>query len=387
MHAPRQLRVEHLGAAALGIGVREPRLSWWLPEGASTQVAYRIDAGDWDSGRIESAESVLVAWGGAPRAPRQRVEWRVKVWTDLGESDWSSPAWFETGLLDAAEWVAQWIEPYEPVRADPGRRPAYVLRHEFALDRADAEARLYATAHGIYETFLNGARAGDLELTPGATSYAANLDVQTYAVGDLLRQGTNTWEVVLSDGWYRGRNGFAQLADCYGDTVAFLGQLHVGGGVIATGEQWRSATGPIVAADLMAGQVEDHRVEPHDWHPVAVVDHGLANLTVSPAPPVRRVETIRPVAVTRPRPDVQVVDLGQNINGWVRLDDLGPAGTTTTLTHGEALDHQGDVTTDHIAGFDFVTMQPTSAYQIDRVTSAGVAGDAVEPRVSTHGVQ
>ena len=52
----------------------------------------------------------------------------MKVWTDLGESEWSQPAWFETGLLDAAEWVAEWIEPYEPVRADAGERPAYVLR-------------------------------------------------------------------------------------------------------------------------------------------------------------------------------------------------------------------------------------------------------------------
>src|SRR5262245_43512260 len=387
MSAPRHLRVEHLGAAALGIGERRPRLSWWLPDGAREQLAYRIEAGVWDSGRLGRAECVLVPWGAEPLSSRRRVDWRVKVWTDLGESDWSTPAWFETGLLDAADWVARWIEPYEPERAEPGHRPAYILRRAFDLDRVDAQARLYPTAHGIYETFLNGTRVGDLELAPGTTSYPNNLDVQTYAVGALLVEGANAWDVVLSDGWYRGKNGFPQLADCYGDMVAFLGQLHVGDAVIATGDGWESATGPILAADLMAGQMEDHRVAPRDWHPAAVVDHGVAQLTISPAPPVRRVETIRPVAVTRPRPEVQVVDLGQNINGWVRLTDLGPAGTTITLSHGEALAPDGDVTTDHIAGFNFVTMEAAPAYQIDRVTSAGVDGDVFEPRHTTHGFQ
>jgi len=387
MAQPRHLRVEYLDAAALGIGDPRPRLSWQPPAGASGQVAYRIESAAWDSGRVEGEECVLVAWGGDPLGSRQRVDWRVKVWTDAGESDWSAPAWFETGLLEPADWVARFIEPYESVRADPGQRPAYVLRHEFELGDVHPDARLYASAHGIYETFLNGRRVGDFELTPGTTSYSNNLDVQTYAVGNLLVDGTNVWDVVLSDGWYRGRNGFAQVADCYGDTVAFLGQLHVGERVIATGDGWRSATGPIVAADLMTGQREDHRIAPTQWHPVTVVEHDLTRLTSSPAPPTRRVETIRPVAVTRPRADVQVVDLGQNINGWVRLDDLGPDGTTITLTHGEALDRDGDVTLDNIASFDFFTMQPVTTYQVDRVTSAGRTGDAFEPRHTMHGFQ
>lgn len=383
---PLDLRVEHLDDAALGIADRTPRLSWRLPVEATKQLAYCIDAGVWDSGRVESDASVLVPWGGKPLTSRQRVTWRVKVWTDAGESEWSAPAWFETMLLHPTDWAADWIEPFERELAPSGARPAYVLANTFDVNDPAASARLYATAHGIYETFLNGERIGDRELTPGYTSYWANLHVQTYDVTGMLQRTGNVWEVVLSDGWYRGRTGFTQQANCYGDSVAFLGQLHVGSEIVTTSGDWSSAPGRVIGADLMAGQIEDHRLVPSDWHPVRVVDHDLSRLTASPAPPCRRVEERRPAAVTRLDHDRHIVDLGQNINGWVRLRDLGPTGTTLTLTHGEALDGSGDVTQDHLASMDFATNATLQVGQIDRVVSAG-DGDVFEPRHTTHGFQ
>ena len=186
---------------------------------------------------------------------------------------------------------------------------------------------------------------------------------------------------MLSDGWFRGRHGNSQQPDNYGTTVAFLGQLEIGDLTVATGPEWSSTTGPIRSADLMAGQVEDRRFEAGDWQPMAVVDHDVTRLTASPAPPVRRVQQLRPVAVTRVDADRQVVDLGQNINGWLRLTDLGPAGTELMLQHGEALD-AGAMSrsiissgTEHDVG------------QRDRVTSAGRAGDVFEPRHTVHGFQ
>jgi len=385
--APTQLRVEHLGDGVLGLGGRRPRLSWSLPDGAARQLAYRVEVNRRALDRIETSQSVLVPWTGDPLTSRERIAWRVKVWTDLGESEWSETAWFETALLEGAEWIAEWIEPYEPVRAEAGARPAYVLRRRFEVDSLGADARLYATAHGCYETFVNGHRVGDIELAPGFSAYWARLDVQTYDVTDLLLARENTWTVVLSDGWYRGRTGFEQLPDSYGDTVAFLGQLHIGDVVVATDAQWQSSTGPILSADLMAGQREDRRVQPDEWHPVTVTDGGLSALTVSASPPVRRVEELRPVGVRRVDEDRQVVDLGQNINGWIRLRDLGPAGTDLTLVHGEALDATGDVTQDHLAGGDHTSGGTLPVGQIDRVVSAGREGDAFEPRHTTHGFQ
>ncbi|WP_314220444.1 family 78 glycoside hydrolase catalytic domain [Streptomyces zaehneri] len=448
--APTCLRADEL-EQPLGLGNRRPRLSWWLPPGSREQFAYRVGTGTgWDSGRVDSADSMHVPYGGPPPGSGERITWRVKVWTDLGESAWSGEAWFETGLLEPADWQARWIEPVVPgvpgepgdpvpdgagVPGEPGdpvpdgagvpgepvpdgagvhgapvpggpgvppagHRPAPLLRTAFTAGSPVRRARLYATAQGLYEVFLNGERVGDAELTPGFTQYDVRLQVQAYDVTALLREGENALGAVLSDGWFRGQVGVTRAHDQWGERVSFLAQLHLEHtdgttSVVSTDRHWRWAPGPVVAADLIAGQFTDLRGTPVGWDlpgyddsawtPVEVADHGHAGLVASPAPPVRRVEELAPVSVTRPRPDRQVFDLGQNINGWVRLTDLGPAGTRLTLTHGESLGPDGDVTTDHLRVDMPFLPEPLPAGQVDRVVSAGRPGEAFEPRHTTHG--
>ena len=330
--APSELRVEHLGSGIAGLGVRAPRLSWRLPDRVIRQEAYQIEINGKHSPRVVSDACVLVPWPSQPVVSRQNVSWRVRVWSELGESPWSPAAWFEAGLLEESDWSAHWIEP-------PGHdRQPLVLHKEFSLEGAPARARLYATAHGIYECFLNGHRVGDLELAPGFTSYPTQQLVQVYDVTALLAQGSNRWEVVVSDGWYRGQLGFRRRTDGFGDTLAFLGQLESDGLTVSTDSTWTAGVGKIVAADPIAGQIEDHVRASKEWQPVAVRAGGVGPLHWSPSPPVRRIEHVRPVSVTRIAPDRQVADLGQNINGWMRLTDVGPAGSHITLVHGESLD-------------------------------------------------
>jgi alpha-L-rhamnosidase len=397
---PTRLRVEHLDRA-LGIDTTRPRFSWWLPEEATRQRAYRIGTDNgWDTGRIESADSVLVEWGGPRLRSRERVTWQVKVWTDAGESDWSKPQPFEIGLIGTEDWSARWIEPIERDPGPPGRRGAMLIRGELELSStAIVRARLYATAHGIYEAFINGRRVGDSELTPGYTEYRDRLQVQTYDVSDLVRPGRTAIGAILSDGWFRGQVGLPRAHDQWGSELAWLAQLHVeladGSTVVAgTGDGWRAAASHIETADLIAGQSVDLRrraggwsepgFDDRGWDSVAVADHGYANLVASPAPPVRAVAELTPVSVRRVTRG-QVFDLGQNINGWVRLRDLGPEGTDITLTHGEAIDAKGDLTTKHLDVEVPFIPEPLPAGQVDRVVSAGRAGDEFEPRHTTHG--
>jgi alpha-L-rhamnosidase len=225
---PTHLRVEHL-SAALGIDTNRPRFSWWLPDGARTQLAYRMRADNgWDTGQVESTDSILVEYAGAPLRSAERVTWRVKVWTDAGKSEWSDPHVFEMGLLGPDDWSAHWITPREAELPSAGRRPAMLVRGEFELPgAATVRARLYATAHGIYEVFVNGRRAGDAELTPGYTEYRDRLQVQTCDVTDLLRPGRNAIGAILSDGWFRGQVGLPRAHDQWGSELAWLAQLQL----------------------------------------------------------------------------------------------------------------------------------------------------------------
>ncbi len=397
---PTRLRVEHL-VGALGIDTTRPRFSWWLPDGARRQLAYRTRMGNgWDTGRVESPDSLLVEYTGPRLRSGDRVAWVVKVWTDLGESGWSEPHVFELGLLGTADWSARWIAPVEGEPAPPGMRPAMLMRGEFELvGQSVLAARLYATAHGIYEAFINGRRVGDAELTPGFTEYRDRLQVQTYDVTDLLRTGRNAIGAITSDGWYRGQVGLPRAHDQWGSELAFLAQLRVelaDGSVVVVGtrEGWRSARSHIEAADLIAGQSVDLRRHPDGWSSpgfddagwdsVLVADHGYGNLVASPAPPVRAVEELTPLSVRRVARG-QVFDLGQNINGWVRLRDLGPVGTEITLIHGEAIAADGDVTTKHLEVDLPFLPEPLPAGQVDRVISAGRPGEVFEPRHTTHG--
>ncbi|RSM44252.1 alpha-L-rhamnosidase [Amycolatopsis balhimycina DSM 5908] len=398
MTAPTHLRVEHL-ENPLGTSLARPRLSWWLPAGATTQSAYHVRTGDWDSGRVDDDQHVLVRYTGPLPGSGERVTWQVKVWTDLGESAWSEPAFWESGL-GTEDWTASWIEPSEQDVPEPGSRPAHLFRRDFTVPRA-VSARLYVTAHGIYEAFLNGERVGDLELTPGFTAYRDVLHVQTYDVTDLLRAGENTIGATVSDGWFRGRTGAMRLADSFGNRTALLCQLHLrhedgSTTVLVTDATW-TTTPAWFTADLMDGQTVDLRQAMPGWSAPGYADASwskavtgtgglyddFARLTASPAPPVRNIEELTPVSIAQLPSGRQVVDLGQNINGRLRV--RVPSGDHLVLTHGEALGPDGNVTVEHLRGVDWQTREPLSAGQVDQVISGGQADEVFEPRHTTHG--
>ncbi len=398
MTVPHALRVEHLDEA-LGTQTEAPRLSWQLPSGAAAQQAYRITTDNgWDTGWVASVDQLLVPYAGPPLASSQRVTWQVQVRTDLGESPVSEPSWFETGLLWAEDWSALWVEPGTMPAGEKGHRPAALLRVEFDAGTPVVAARLHATAQGLYEAFCDGTRIGDAELTPGYTQYDARLQVQTHDVGP-LPAGRHALAVVLADGWFRGQVGITRSADQWGERTALLAQLHLTHAdgsttVVGTGADWRSTVGHVVAADLIEGERWDLTRRPTGWDApgfddtgwdaVTVVDHGYAGLVDSPAPPVRRVGELVPVSVTRLPGGAHVVDLGQNINGWLRLTDLGPAGTELVITHGEWL-VDGDVTVTNLEPDLPFLPHRLSAGQVDAVVSAGVPGEVFEPRRTTHG--
>ncbi|MFJ4027586.1 family 78 glycoside hydrolase catalytic domain [Paenarthrobacter sp. NPDC089989] len=285
---------------------------------------------------------------------------------------------------------AAWISFPEEVVPPAGKRPAYVFRKNFTLVDVPSSAEIHATAHGLYELFINGVRVGDEELSPGFTSYHSTLHVQSFLVTDLLTRGDNEVRVVLSDGWFRGRHGYNRVPDSYGERTAVVARLDAGSTVLLTDGSWETAASEIVAADLMDGQTVDfRRIGAEQWKSAVVsydpLTANTARLAISPAPPVRCTERVAPKSISRLSSGRQIVDFGVMLNGWVRLTDLGPAGTSTTLTHGESLDVHGDLTMGHLAALTFPDRDPLPTGQIDRAISRGVSGDVFEPRHTTHG--
>ena len=198
----------------IGIDVPGPRLSWQLEASGPglVQDAYQIIAASspagleeggealWDSGKVISSQSLHVRYGGKAPESRQRLYWKVRIWTGDGASGWSEPAFWEMGLLQKSDWSAAWIETTREEDLAKSE-PSPLFRREFSLAKAPARARLYITSRGLYQAEINGKAVGDQVLTPGWTSYGERIQYQTYDVTGLLRKGGNAIGVRLGDGW------------------------------------------------------------------------------------------------------------------------------------------------------------------------------------------
>lgn len=517
----------------LGIDAAAPRLDWLLESEAHAerQSAYRVlvassaellDAGSgdlWDSGKVTSAESIQIAYGGAALAPRQRAWWKVRVWDGDGlPSSWSKPAFWERGLrtedwtatwlssgdgagsLSGAAWI--WATEGDPRSSAPAGaryfRKAFTLPAGVAIERASCaitaddevelfvnghslgaqtrwqdvkvfdvtasltseanqiavqatnttagpagliarlqillangaslslssdatwkasasgapgwqnsgfddsawgaaqklgdfgvapwgtpaaasapayfrkafeahqvkRARVYATALGVYELWLNGKRVGQDYLAPGFTDYRKRLQVQTYDVTDLLLDGDNALGAVLADGWFNGKYFVFGRGDFYGsgpNRILLQLELELEDGtrrIIASSAKaedgWLQGTGPILAADLLDGETYDARAERDGWASPGFDDGGWATprafdddtprlLVGDVTDHVQKTEELDPISVEQVSPGVYIYDLGQNMVGWARLAVSGDRGSRIQLRFGEVLDSSGNL--------------------------------------------
>ncbi len=385
----------------LGIDVKTPRLSWQMASDrrGARQTAYQVQAAAepgatpfWDTGKVAGGQSVHVNYGGPALASGQRVYWRVRIWDETDTAtEWSAPAWWEMGLLQHSDWVAQWITPDwdEDVTQS---QPQPVLRKAFTLTGPVKSARVYATGLGLYELHLNGQRMGEGVLAPGWTSYDTRLQYQTYDVTAQLNSGENAIGALLGDGWYRGFIGFSGNRNTYGDRLALLLQLVVtyadgSTAVVISDSGWQTTTGPVRMSDIYNGEIYDARAELAGWNKsgydavnwlgVRILEQTNDILVAQNGPAIIRNEEIKPKAIITTPAGETVVDFGQNMVGWVRLQVSGPAGTTITMCHAEVLDQKGN----------FYITNLRAAKQLAQYTMKGDGVEIWEPRFTFMGFQ
>jgi alpha-L-rhamnosidase len=400
--AVADLRTEYLNNP-VGTGAAAPRFFWKITSDRrnTAQTAYELRVSRdpafrdrsklvFSSGKQASGASVQVPCEGPAPESQTRYYWQVRVWDNHGRvSPWSAAAFWETGLLKAEEWKAEWIEPAWP--EDYSRmQPAPMMRTEFPLRRKVASARVYISSRGLYELYLNGQRVGHDYLTPGWTSYHNRIQYQTYDVTGLLRQGANAAGVQLGDGWYRGNIGFSGQRSFYGQKLALIAQIAVryddgSTEIIGTGPGWKATTGPIRHSDIYEGEYYDAQLElpgwttpgfdDSGWKSVAVANHPKNTLIAPQGPPVRKIQELKPVSLLVTPEGDQVFDMGQNMVGWVRLQVQGPKGTKVVIRHAEVLDKKGN----------FYTVNLRAADQTNTYVLKGGGVETWEPRFTFQG--
>ena len=395
-----QLRCEYR-ENPLGIQTMQPRFSWQLltDKRDVLQTFYQIQVAKedisfsnlvWNSGKVESRESAHIVYQGSTLESHTQYFYRVRIWDMEGnESRWSDVARFEMGLTHTQEWLAEWITS-DPITPKAEEEACVYLRRSFSVTGSVQRARIYATSLGLYELHLNGERVGDWQLTPGWTSYHKRLQYQTYDATDLLHPGENVIGCTLGDGWYRGELAWEGHRNFYGSQRAALIQIQITytdgtEQVVGTDEQWKTRPSPILLSSIYHGEVYDARLEidgwsmpnfaDEHWDPVRVLVLDMGNLVAQENLPTRIVQEMPPTEIVKtPNGDI-VIDMGQNMVGWMSFSVRGEAGNTVTLEHAEVLDREGN----------FYTGNLRRAKQTIQYTCKGKGEEVFEPHFTFQG--
>jgi alpha-L-rhamnosidase len=312
-----------------------------------------------------------------------------------------TPQW-QTADFDDASWkkavpVAAFGEaPWQETKTQPMiLPPARYLRKEFALEGSEIKkARLYVTALGIYQVFLNGRQVTEEYFSPGWTDYRKRVYYRTYDVTDLLLDDGNAIGAVLADGWYAGYVGWGRRREHYGTLPRFMAQLQIeyadgSRQVLATGPDWKASTGPIVYADFLQGEGYDARKEMPGWDRAGFDDSGwravqIGTQEVTPqvqaavSEPVVAFKEVRPVALNEPAAGKYVFDMGQNFAGVVRIKVKGKSGQRIDLRHAERLNPDGTLYTTNLR-----LAEAADVY----FCKGGKKAEIWQPRFTFHGFQ
>jgi len=312
---------------------------------------------------------------------------RAEDWlTRLG----AAPQW-HSNPASGPEWQPAQTPAYALDWHPTPPQPARLLRREFSLPAAPAQATLTITALGGYEAEINGQRVGDARLAPENSDFRVRLLVQTFDVTALLREGANAIAAMVGDGFYaseaigRGRYPFGEAPR------RLWARLNV---ALANGQpfemgtdlNWHSTTAPVLFREIYHGETHDARLEQIAWSAPGFDDSQWEAVWAAPvppcalnlqeSPPIRATQVLQAQRITRLQNGDHVLDFGQNFAGWCRIGVRGEAGRTVTLRFAELLMDDGSV--------DMRNLR--AARCTDRYTLRGDPnGETWEPRFTYHG--
>lgn len=413
-------------ADPVGIGEKTLSFSWKIEseEKNTVQSAYRLCILDskedvvWDSGWVTSAQQQVYACASDDLASNTEYRCYLQVEDNHGNRARNGEASFTTSIREY-EWKAKWIgcqssdldqgirmaTKQDMVAAflnmvnggEAGVKPDRQLdacnlyRKDFAIEHRPAKAYLSITAHGLYEARINGKAVTDTRMNPGFTAYEKYLEFQTYDVTELLGQGGNVFTVILADGWYKGKFGILGYGNNYGLELSLLAQIELQypdgrREWIVTDGSCRYRKSACLYSDLLIGEKQDGRIDMEamyapdcgtdGWKQAEEKQFGYGNLYGICCEPVRCTQVLEAENIlVIPRGEL-VVDMGQNMVGYLRLSVSGPEGREIKLEYSEVLDREGNFLK-NISG--------VNRDQTDYYITGGTGEEVFEPKFTFHG--
>ena len=372
----------------------------------------------WNSDKVKSDKSAYVKYQGKELKALQTYFWKVKIWDENGDtSKWSDAQIFEMGLMSNENWGgSKWITLNTDTRTSPHRFRDYktgnmkkpepvdgfaasYFRNEVDINKNIKNAQVYICGLGYYELYLNGEKVGDHVLDPAPSNYDKQAYYVNYDITSDLNSGKNAFGIILGNGfygqnisWKRDPESDKDLA--YGPpTVKLLVKLKYDDGSEAdfyTDETWKESTGPIVFNNIYGGDTYDARYEISGWNTVGYNDESWGNakeaspklrtISASQIPAIKKLKEFEPQNVFQAPDGNWIVDFGQNIAGWVKLNVKEKEGQLIEITTTEALFTNGkDIFQGSTGG------GANGMPQIYKYICKGDGLESWEPKFSYHG--
>lgn len=259
----------------IGIDTEKPIFGWRMESNlvGQQQNAYEINLYDsthpdqvvWTSGKVDSNQSQGILYGGDALKTAMKYTWQVKVWATDGQTYTSEVSTFETGVTGDSIWNSAEFLQLSSSEAAP------IFRTEKALNGKVKSARLYITALGAYEAYINGETVGAVNqdgtttyhhMNPGYGNTDYCLYYQTYDVTTYLANDSAfALSIIAGTGWFNGMENTksspavkAMLTISYegGDTET----------IITNTTDWKGTLdGPITKNGIYYGEDYDARKE------------------------------------------------------------------------------------------------------------------------------
>jgi alpha-L-rhamnosidase len=375
----------------LGIDNTSPRLSWKLaqenPVRGQKQTAYQIlvasslknlkeNIGDvWNSGKIQSNQSVNVKYNGSDLSSVQQYFWKVKIWDkDDNVSNWSKVAHFSMGLLKKDDWKGEWI-----YKKDQNKKDHNWYRKNVSLEDNPQSAFIYVASFGYHEVYVNGEKVSNAVMNPVYSFVKKRLPYLTYNIKDYLKKGDNVIGIWHAAGWSR----WGRIKAYYDAPFVFKAQANIkfsnSNLLINTDASWKckkSYSAYVGRWDIkdFGGEIIDERLREDDWNTKeyddtswenAVVfnneeakEVGISNVNLGPKgaivvpstdanPPTSKItailsaqmvepqvkyKEINPIGVQKDKQGNYVLDMGENYTGFFEMNLFnGKEGDTITF--------------------------------------------------------